>query len=181
MAKISAGILMFRMDYSDPDKPQFRFFLAHAGGPFWVNKEGDGCWSIPKGELDPEGQENIHDAAQREFTEETGIILPYNSVLLYLGYITQSNGKIVHCWGYWNKSDNENIQITSNTCTIHWPPGAETTITIPEIDKAQYFSLEEARKLINQRQLPFIERLLRLFMYDRMSSCSASQNTANSS
>jgi predicted NUDIX family NTP pyrophosphohydrolase len=138
--KISAGILMYRLN------PELEVFLAHPGGPFF-HKKDNGYWSIPKGEINE--NENKIDAAVREFEEETGIKADINS-LVYLKEVVQRSGKLVHAWAWKNDFNGE---ITSNF--VEHPQYGK----FPEIDKAQYFSVEEAKKKMNSAQVLFIERL----------------------
>jgi predicted NUDIX family NTP pyrophosphohydrolase len=144
--KTSAGIMMFRLN------PDLEVFLVHPGGPFFKNKDA-GAWSIPKGEFEP--SESPRDAAIREFKEETGIdevsklLLYFPQVLLYLGEITQKSGKKVVAWAF---NHNFTGEIKSNLVTKFGAP-------FPEIDKGQYFSVEEARLKINLAQFELIERL----------------------
>ena len=129
--------------------------LVHPGGPFWKNKEA-GAWSIPKGEVEP-GEELLA-AACREFKEELG--LEPTGPFSMLGAVTQKSGKIVHAWAFEGECDPGRIQ--SNTCEIEWPPRSGKKITIPEIDRAEFFSLEEAEQKINPAQVPLLSLLQKL-------------------
>src|ERR1700683_1164754 len=88
MPRISAGLLMYRIRDG-----QLQVFLAHPGGPFFTRKDDD-YWTIPKGE--PEPNEDLLEAAKREFEEETGIAP--KGPFIPLTAITQKGGKIVHAW-----------------------------------------------------------------------------------
>src|SRR5271169_5304210 len=90
MAKVSAGILLFRRRPIGLD-----VMLAHPGGPFWAKKDL-GAWSIPKG-LAGEG-ENLLEAAKREFLEETGVAV--EGEFLDLGAHKQAGGKTVVVWAH---------------------------------------------------------------------------------
>ena len=143
MQKISSGLLMYRIRNNSME-----FFLVHPGGPFWKNQDR-GAWGIPKGQV--EENENLFDAAKREFFEETGIKPSGNFVPL--GRVTQKSGKIVHAWAFegdWSGLLRQNIIKTI------WN-GKE--IKIPEVDKAGFFSVEETKKKRNPAQFEFVERL----------------------
>jgi predicted NUDIX family NTP pyrophosphohydrolase len=144
--KISAGLVMFRIH-----EGIFQVLLVHPGGPFWKSKD-NGVWSIPKGE--PEAGENLLVTAQREFKEEIGVTAtgPFNP----LGSITQKSGKEVHAWAF--EGDCDVTKISSNTCDIEWPPDSGKSLTIPEIDKAEFFDMDTAAKKIIQAQLPFLAK-----------------------
>jgi predicted NUDIX family NTP pyrophosphohydrolase len=148
---ISAGLLMFSR------KNGVKVFLVHPGGPFFRNKD-DGYWGIPKGLI--EGEEVHLEAAEREFEEETGIH-PYGE-FIPLGYITQKGGKVVFAWAF-EVPENEPITINSNTCEIEWPPRSGKKITIPEVDKGEFFTIDEAKIKMNPAQHDFLDRLLQSF------------------
>ena len=147
MAKISAGILMYR--HGDGE---MEVLLVHPGGPFWRNRDL-GAWSIPKGEF-PEG-ENPEAAARREFAEELGVEL--TSRLEPLGQLRQRGGKIVIAYASEGTLDVTNVR--SNEIPIEWPPRSGRIIHIPEIDRAAWFELSLARKKILASQQPFLDRL----------------------
>lgn len=149
MPKRSAGILMYRR------KPSLEVFLVHPGGPYWVKKDLS-AWSIPKGEVS-EGEDDL-DAARREFQEETACVA--NGDFLKLGEVRQPSGKIVIAWAVLGDCDPATLR--SNTCFIEWPPRSGKQLEIPEVDRAAWFSLSEARKRILKGQLPFLDRLQRL-------------------
>lgn len=129
--------------------------LVHPGGPFW-NKKDAGAWSIPKGEISAE--EDDLDAARREFLEETGM-LPEGRFNL-LGEIVQKGGKIVRAWAF--EGDYDPAALKSNTFTMEWPPRSGKQQEFPEIDRAAFFTPEEARKRINPAQAEFIDALERM-------------------
>ena len=128
--------------------------LVHPGGPFWASKDA-GAWSIPKGEYDQ--AEDPLAAARREFEEELGTAPPAGSTH-DLGEIRQRSGKRVTAFAL--EGDLDAATITSNTCQVQWPPRSGKTITIPEVDRAEWFGLEEARTRINPAQAALIDRLL---------------------
>lgn len=146
---VSAGILLFRRQDGG-----IEVLLAHQGGPFWTNKDA-GHWTIPKGEVEP-GEAWI-DVARREFAEETGFELQINEDLP-LGEITQKSGKTVLAWAV--EGDLDPAQARSNTFSIEWPPRSGRQQDFPEIDRVEWFGLEEARRRLKPAQVPFIERLV---------------------
>jgi len=153
---ISAGLLLFRRV-----RGQLEVFLVHPGGPFWKDRDA-GAWSIPKGLID-EGEEPLA-AARREFQEETGITdvgwaLPTASVdkFIPLGTIKQKAGKIVEAWAC--EGDADATKIKSNLTRVELPRGSGRWIQVPEVDRAGWFSPEEAREKINPAQAEFIDRL----------------------
>jgi predicted NUDIX family NTP pyrophosphohydrolase len=128
-------------------------FLVHPGGPFWAKKDL-GAWSIPKGEyLD---HENPQAVAQREFREETGFAP--GSPLIELGDVKQAGGKIVSVWAFAGDCDPQKLK--SNTFTLEWPPRSGRKIEVPEVDRAAWFSIDEARSKLLASQRPFLDRLL---------------------
>jgi len=144
----SAGLLLFRQVDGD-----IEVLLGHPGGPFWKRKD-EGAWSIPKGLIAP-GEEPLA-AAQREFAEETGHYPKGDSVPL--GSATQPGGKVVHVWaieGDWDPAD-----IKSNTFEMEWPPRSGRRQSFPEIDRAAWFGVAEARRRILKGQALFIDHLL---------------------
>ena len=147
-AKRSAGILLYR--HSDEG---LEVLLVHPGGPFWARKDL-GAWSIPKGEHE-EG-EDAQACAIREFTEETGSA-PMPGELDDLGSIKQKAGKVVQAWAL--EGDLDAAGVRSNTFSMQWPPRSGRMQDFPEVDRAEWFSLEAARERINPAQAPFLDRL----------------------
>jgi len=146
MIRLSAGILLYR-----PNGP-LQVLLAHPGGPFWHRKDL-GVWTIPKGEVQ-DGEELLA-AALREFGEETGYRPGGDK--LDLGETRQSSGKRVHIWamcGDWDPTG-----LVSSTFPLEWPPKSGRMHTFPEIDRAEWFTLETARQKILPGQAVFLERL----------------------
>jgi len=129
--------------------------LVHPGGPFWSKKDA-GAWSIPKGEICAE--EDELEAARREFFEETGV-LPKGEFSL-LGEIVQKGGKVVRAWAF--EGDYDPATLKSNTFTLEWPPRSGKQQEFPEIDRAAFFTPEEARIKINPAQAEFIDALERM-------------------
>ena len=126
--------------------------LAHPGGPYFVNKD-DGHWSIPKGEPGPD--EDLLLTAQREFEEETG--LKPAEPFVPLRPVKQKGGKIVHAWAF--AGDCDPASIHSNTFTMEWPPRSGQPMQFPEIDRAEFFDLNTARRKIKSGQTGLIDEL----------------------
>jgi len=147
--KKSAGLLLFRFNTNG----ELELFLVHPGGPFWKNKDL-GAWSIPKGEFEEE--EDPIKAARREFKEETGIEV--NGEFIPLNHIKQKSGKIVIAWAIEHDADEKNIQ--SNTFPLEWPPRSGKFIQVPEVDRANWFGIPEARQKILPAQLPLLEEVV---------------------
>ena len=147
MPKISAGILLYRLNNSDPE-----VLLVHPGGPFWV-KKNMGSWSIPKGEIEPE--EDLLEAAIRETKEETGI--KSQGKFIALSPLKQKSGKIIHAWALQGNFDP--LDLKSNSFEMIWPPKSGKNNVFPEIDKAAWFPLKEAKLRIVPGQIPFITEL----------------------
>jgi predicted NUDIX family NTP pyrophosphohydrolase len=154
MPKPSAGLLLYRRTDSG-----LEVFLVHPGGPFWAKKDL-GAWSIPKGECE-EGEEPLA-AALREFVEETSFDavggLPPDK-FLPLGCVHQKSGKTVTAWAVEIDLPLDPAQIRSNLCEIEWPPRSGKRIQIPEVDRAAWFPIPEARTRILAAQQPFLDRL----------------------
>ena len=145
--KKSAGILLYRFhnDFTE-------VLLVHPGGPFWAKKDL-GAWSIPKGEFD--AAENPLDAAKRELEEETGITAKGD--FIELTPIKQKSGKLVYAWAL--QKDIDPATIRSNNFEMEWPPKSGTKKLFPEIDKAAWFTMDEARNKIIDGQVPLINDL----------------------
>lgn len=144
----SAGILIYRK------APQLEVFLGHMGGPFWEQKD-EGAWGIPKGLVD-EG-ETLIDAAVRECYEEVGFKVDPKG-LRELGFVKMKNGKEVHAWAYEVEPETQ-ITISSNNFDLEWPRGSGEIRQYPEVDRAEWFTIEIAlNKLINA-QVEFLQRL----------------------
>jgi predicted NUDIX family NTP pyrophosphohydrolase len=128
--------------------------LAHPGGPVWAKRD-EGAWTVPKGEFH-EGEE-AWDVARREFEEETGHPPPDGDPVA-LGEIRQKGGKFVEAWAL--EGDLDPATAHSNTFPFQWPPRSGRWITIPEIDRVEWFAPDEARRRIKDTQVPFIDRLI---------------------
>jgi predicted NUDIX family NTP pyrophosphohydrolase len=143
----SAGLLVYRKKAKGVD-----VFLVHPGGPFWKGKEA-GAWSIPKGEF-ADGEDPLL-TAKREFREETG--QDVDGHFLPLEPVKQKGGKLVFAWAVEGNPDAENI--VSNTFRQEYPYKSGKWITIPEVDKAAWFGVAEAREMINPAQAAFLDDL----------------------
>jgi predicted NUDIX family NTP pyrophosphohydrolase len=128
-------------------------FLVHPGGPFFRKKD-EGFWSIPKGLLE-DGEDPLA-AARREFTEETGVSTPDEGYLA-LGEVRQKSGKVVLGWAFEGDCDPDAIE--SNPFEMEWPPKSGKLQAFPEVDRAAFFTPEEARRKLNSAQAMFVERL----------------------
>jgi len=144
--KDSAGIVMFRR------RASIEVLLVHPGGPFFARRD-DGVWSIPKGL--PNADEDLLSAAKREFCEETGISAP-PSGYVELGMVQQTN-KRVHAWAF--EGDFDPGTLISNTFELEWPPRSGQRHSFPEVDRADFFTLEAARPKIIAAQMELLERL----------------------
>ena len=145
--KVSAGILLYRLSANGPE-----VFLVHPGGPFWAKRDL-GSWSVPKGEV--EGDEDLLEAAKREFHEETGARI--EGEFIELAALRQPSGKVVRVWAVEGEIDASSI--TSNTFSIEWPPRSGETREFPEIDRAEWFTLAEARDKLLVGQRPLLDQL----------------------
>src|SRR6185503_12123736 len=126
--------------------------IAHPGGPFWQTRH-EGAWTIPKGGI--HDGERASESAIREFREETGF--EPCGPFIPLGQIVQRSGKIVHAWAF--EGDCDPSRLVSMETTTEWPPRSGRRITVPEIDRAEFFSLDEARRVINPAQVLLLDRL----------------------
>jgi len=145
-AKKSAGLLLFRLK-----KSSMEVFLAHMGGPFWEHKDVR-AWSIPKGEFEDEAP---LDAARREFQEETSMTPEGN--FIELAPVRQPSGKTIFAWAL--EWDCNAAKVKSNMFSMEWPKGSGQMREFPEIDRAAWFSLDEARQKILKGQIPLLDQL----------------------
>src|ERR1700677_2111286 len=147
MAKISAGILLFRRR-----PPDLEGMLVHPGGPFWAKKDL-GAWSIPKGLAD-EG-EDLLAAAKREFLEETGATV--EGEFLDLGAHKQPGGKTIAAWAC--EGDFDPATLKSNTFSLEWPPRSGRMAEFPEVDRAAWYLIDDALVKISKGQKPIVAAL----------------------
>lgn len=148
VAKRSAGLLLFRWAGDHVE-----VLLGHMGGPLWAGRDRAG-WSIPKGEYQPD--ETALDAARREFEEELGLSPP-DGDLVDLGEAQQRSGKIVTVWAI--ASDLDPGEVVPGTFSMQWPRGSGQVQEFPELDRAAWFDLGQARDKIIEGQRPFLDRL----------------------
>jgi predicted NUDIX family NTP pyrophosphohydrolase len=150
MPQISAGILMFRRRPTG-----IEVLLAHPGGPLWKNKDA-GIWSIPKG--------LVHDAeallvcARREFEEEIGV--KPAGPFIQLTPVKLKSGKVVHAWAC--EGDIDRAIIRSNTFTMEWPPHSGQQAEFPEIDRGEWFNVEQAREKLSVQMMGVVEELVKV-------------------
>jgi predicted NUDIX family NTP pyrophosphohydrolase len=145
----SAGILLHRLNDGE-----LEVLLVHPGGPFWARRDA-GAWSIPKGEY--LSDEEPLAAAMREFAEELGSAPP-DGETTDLGEIRQKSGKRVRAWALAGDLDVSTVR--SNTVEIAWPPRSGRTLEIPEIDRAEWFSVADAREKMVDAQAELLDRLV---------------------
>jgi predicted NUDIX family NTP pyrophosphohydrolase len=146
--RTSAGILLYRVRPAGPE-----VLLGHMGGPFWEKKD-DGAWSIPKGEHGPDDDPLA--VARREFEEELGSPVPAEE-LLPLGALRVTSAKVLAVWAA--EGDLDATATRSNTFELEWPPRSGRVQEFPEIDRAAWFGLGEARAKLVKGQVPFLDRL----------------------
>ena len=146
---VSAGVLAWRPRPGGPE-----FLLVHPGGPFWAKKDA-GVWSIPKGEYGD--GEDPRACAAREFEEELGTPLPPATELAELGTVKQSAGKVITAFGAAGDLDPDAIR--SNTFTLEWPPRSGRMREFPEVDRAGWFGIVQARAKLNPAQVELLDRL----------------------
>ncbi|HUH66606.1 MAG TPA: NUDIX domain-containing protein [Syntrophales bacterium] len=149
MTRKSAGLLLYRRRGKNTE-----VFLVHPGGPIWAGRDA-GAWSIPKGEFGPE--EDPLRAARREFEEETGSSFKTESSFIPLKPVKQRNNKLVYAWAV--EGDSDAGPVASNTFSLEWPPRSGTIREFPEIDRAAWFTIEEARKKIFNGQIGLLDEL----------------------
>ena len=146
-ARRSAGILLYRRRAGG-----LEVLLVHPGGPFWKDRD-EGAWSIPKGEFhDPE---DALAAARREFAEETGTAI--DGEFVALAPRRQRSGKTVHAWAV--EGDLDAAAVRSNLFSMEWPPKSGRAAEFPEVDRAAWFPIAQARKKLLPGQLPFLDQL----------------------
>lgn len=144
--QMSCGLLMYTAE------PVLRVLLVHPGGPYWRNKD-EGAWSIPKG-LAEEG-EDLLAAANREFTEETG--LAASAPFLELTPLKPRSGKLVHCWAF--QGAPAPVMLGQSVFEMEWPPRTGRLQSFPEVDDARLFEADEALTKILPGQAGFIHEL----------------------
>jgi predicted NUDIX family NTP pyrophosphohydrolase len=147
VARTSAGLLLFRRTSAGVE-----VLLVHPGGPLWGKKD-EGAWSIPKGEID-DGEDPLA-AARREFEEELGS--PVSGEFIALAPIRQASGKVVHAWAV--EGDFDPATLTSGTFNMEWPPRSGHRQEFPEVDRAEWFTIEHAKRKINKAQIALLDQV----------------------
>jgi predicted NUDIX family NTP pyrophosphohydrolase len=150
VARTSAGLLLFRRTPAGVE-----VLLVHPGGPLWAKKD-EGAWSIPKGEIDA-GEDPLA-AARREFEEELGA--PVAGEFIALAPIRQASGKVVRAWAV--EGDFDPATLTSGMFSMEWPPRSGRQQEFPEVDRAEWFSIDDASRKINKAQIELLNQLARL-------------------
>ncbi|MFN8574953.1 MAG: NUDIX domain-containing protein [Gemmatimonadaceae bacterium] len=148
MPKQSAGLLLYR---SSPSS--LEVLLVHPGGPFWTRKDL-GAWSIPKGMI--EDGEDALSAARREFAEETGGVAsgPFEP----LQSVKMRGGKVIQAWAV--EGDFDVTTLHSTEFSIEWPPRSGRQATFPEVDRASWFTVDDARRKVNPALVPLLDELV---------------------
>lgn len=146
MARKSAGIIVYRARNG-----KLEVLLGHLGGPYWANKDRR-AWSFPKGEFE---DEEPFEAALREFQEETGQPIAGNFV--ELKPLRQPGNKIVYAWAV--EGDVDADSIVSNSFKMEWPPRSGKVQSFPELDRAAWFEIEEAKAHVHKGLVPIFEEL----------------------
>jgi predicted NUDIX family NTP pyrophosphohydrolase len=146
----SAGILLYRIRAG-----ALEVLLGHPGGPFWTRRDA-GAWSIPKGEIN-EAEDPLV-AARRELLEETGVEV--DGPFVPLTPVRQKGGKLVHAWAV--EADCDADAIRSNLFAMEWPPKSGKLRQFPEMDRAGWFGMAEARVKILGGQAPLLDELERV-------------------
>ena len=154
MAKNSAGLLMYRFM-----KNELEVLLVHPGGPFWAKKDL-GSWSIPKGEYAPD-RESPFEVAKREFREETGY--EADGDFTALTPLKQPGQKIITAWAF--KGDCDASKVKSNTFKMQWPPKSGKEVEFPEVDRAEWFTIQMAKQKLLKGQIGFLEELSQILNY----------------
>jgi predicted NUDIX family NTP pyrophosphohydrolase len=149
MTRVSAGLLVYRISEGD-----LEVLIVHPGGPLWTTRD-DGAWSVPKGEV--EGEDDWPATADREFAEELGTDPPLGP-RLDLGEIVQKGGKHVRAWAVAGDIDAD--ACVSNTFEMEWPRGSGQRQAFPEVDRAAWFTADEARHKLVATQAVFVDRLI---------------------
>jgi len=145
----SAGLLLYR------HRRPLEVFLVHPGGPYWTKRDL-GAWSLPKGEV-CEGEDRL-DAAKREFEEETGCAI--DGEFRSLTPLKQPSGKVIHAWAI--EGDCNPAELRSSLFSIKWPPKSGRMQEFPEVDRAAWFDVPEARRRVIAGQVGFIDQLASL-------------------
>lgn len=146
----SAGLLLYRVADASPE-----VLIAHMGGPYWASKD-DGAWSVPKGEYDPDSESAL-DAALREFEEELGVAPPPEPYA-ELGTWTYSSGKRITVFVVDGTAFDAD-EFEYGEFELEWPPRSGRTASFPEVDRAEWMPLADARSKLVKGQRPALDAL----------------------
>lgn len=152
MPVTSAGVLLYRTVEEAPE-----VLIAHMGGPYWAAKD-DAAWSIPKGEYDPASEAAL-DAALREFAEELGVGAPAGPYA-ELGTFAYSSGKRVTVFA----ADGAAFSLEGlvfGEFEVEWPPHSGRLQMFPEVDRAEWTTMDAARTRLVKGQRPALDALAR--------------------
>ncbi len=149
MLKRSAGILIYKKDGED-----YKVLLCHMGGPYWRHVDS-GAWSLPKGMVN-KSNERVIDTALREFNEETGFSISREE-LSFLGSKKQASYKLVTVFTACH--DYDVTLAKSNTFVKEWPKNSGLFCQFPEMDRASWFTFDEAQEKILKGQAYFLKKL----------------------
>jgi predicted NUDIX family NTP pyrophosphohydrolase len=69
--------------------------------------------------------------------------------------VKQKGGKILYAWTV--QGDIDAAAIVSNSFKTEWPYKSGKWITVPEVDKAGWFTYNEAKEKINSAQVAFLD------------------------
>jgi predicted NUDIX family NTP pyrophosphohydrolase len=76
---------------------------------------------------------------------------------LPLGEVVQKSGKRVLAWAF--AGEFNPAQLRCNTFEMEWPPRSGRRQSYPEIDRVEWFTLDDARRKMIAAQLPLLDRL----------------------
>lgn len=153
MVAASFGLLLWRRVGDD----SVEVLVGHMGGPFWARKHA-GAWSIPKGLAEDDDPDGLA-TAEREFTEELGQAPPPHDPArpdLDLG-THRVGSKEIRVWA--RRGDLDPDAATGGTFMMEWPPKSGREQAFPEVDRAEWLALAEAREALAKNQRPFLDRL----------------------
>lgn len=132
-------------------------FLVHPGGPFWSKKD-EHAWSIPKGELE-DGEPPV-EGAIREFAEEVGRQVPEGELVALEPF--RAGKKQLHAFtveGDLNAALVRPDDTHRSMVELEWPPRSGERQLFPEVDRAMWCDLGEARGKLHKGQGPLVEQL----------------------